>query len=495
MNTRRFHLPSLSLLVATVLLLGCLSPLQAAAKRNVLLLISDNQNWDDVGCYGNSVIQTPHLDRLAKQGTRFQYAFATTASCGPSRAVIYTGLMTHQNGQYAHPHAIHTNRLQPKVKTIFQYLKANNYRSAILGKQHVAPLDRYPFDQDLAMNGYFVKKMAQEAEKFISDSAEQPFFLVIAYHDPHPTSRDAPEWGMRRKEQGIEAVHYDPKDVIVPGYLPDQPEVRAGLAGYYQQISRLDQGIGMVLDALKRTGKDDETLVIFTSDHGSSEPGAMATHYEPGVRIPLIVRNPLSKKQNHVSEAMVTLADLVPTILDWTETKPTLSRQSIPIPDRSFLSVMETDQAKGWDEVYLSHVGHESTMYYPMRTIRTKRYKLIWNLAWRSEYPLPIDTLNRKTWYEATRRKEGMIGPRTIDAYLFRDAVELYDLQNDPDEIVNLASDSKHSQIRIELSKKLNHWMEQTKDPWLERHRLPLPGEPEGADSRQKHRGSFNQQQ
>ncbi len=468
------------------IVLVTLPTLQAAPRRNVVLLISDNQNWDDVGCYGNSVIQTPNIDQLAREGIRFQYAFATTACCGPSRAVIYTGLMTHQNGQYAHPHAIHTNRLQPKVKTIFQYLQANNYRTAILGKQHVAPLERYPFSVDLAMNGYFVKKMAENAEEFVRGSGEKPFFLVLGYHDPHPTSRNMPEWGMKRKEEGIEAVQYDPKEVIVPQYLPDQPEVREGLAGYYQQISRLDQGVGLILEMLKRTGKEDETLVIFTSDHGSSEPGAMATHYEPGVRIPLIVRNPLSSKKNHVSNAMVTLADLVPTILDWTETKPKSRKNIIPVPKRSFLSVMELDDAKQWDEVFLSHVGHESTMYYPMRTIRTRRYKLIWNMAWRSEYPLPIDTLNRETWIRATKRKEGMIGLRTIDAYLFRNVVELYDLQNDPDEIVNLANDSKYAEVRGELSNKLMQWLEQTKDPWLERHRLPMPGEPDTADSRQR---------
>ncbi len=453
-----------------------------------MLLISDNQNWDDVGCYGNPVLQTPNLDRLAREGIRFEHAFATTACCGPSRAVIYTGLMTHQNGQYAHPHAIHTNRLQPKVKTIFQYLEANNYRTALLGKQHVAPLDRYPFTVDLKMNGYLVKEMAERAEEFVRDSGEKPFFLVLGYKDPHPTSRDVPEWGIKRKEEGIEAIQYDPNEVIVPRYLPDQPEVRAGLAGYYEQISRLDQGVGLILEMLERTGKEDETLVIFTSDHGSSEPGAMATHYEPGVRIPLIVRNPLASKKNHVSNAMVTLADLVPTILDWTETKPKPERNIIPVPKRSFLSVMERDDAKGWDEVFLSHVGHESTMYYPMRTIRTRRYKLIWNMAWRSEYPLPIDTLNRETWIQATRRKEGMIGRRTIDAFLFRNAVELYDLQNDPDEIVNLAHDPQYAAVRSELSQKLMAWLKQTKDPWLERHRLPMPGEPDTADSRQRNR-------
>lgn len=462
----------MSLLTAAVVLATC-SAAKAAPRRNVLLLISDNQNWNDCGCYGNPVIKTPNIDQLASQGVRFEQAFATTASCGPSRAVVYTGLHAHQNGQYGHGHGYHTFQLMPKVRTIFQLLKASGYRTALLGKQHVAPRDSYPFDFDPRVNSRDVAGLAKAAGEFFRESADQPFFLVIGYSDPHPTSIEPPGWGIRKEHHGFTPVTYDPAEVLIPSYLPDRPEVRQGLAGYYQEISRLDSGIGLALDALRAAGKDDETLVIFFSDHGSSEPGAMANHYEPGVRIPLIVRAPLGQRDGSVNQALVTLTDVVPTVLDWTRTKGPGYR----LPGRSFLPVLDDESPQGWDEAYLSHVCHEVTMYYPMRTIRTRTHKLIWNIDWRSEYPLPIDTLNRATWQETLKRGDRLIGPRTLKKYLYRDEIELYDLQNDPDEVVNLADNPNHANLRRELSEKLLAFLRETKDPWLLRHDLPGVGE------------------
>ena len=269
--------------------------------------------------------------------------------------------------------------------------------------------------------------------------------------------------------------------MIVPRYLPDQAEVREGLAGYYQEISRLDYGVGEVMKVLQESGKAEDTLVIFTSDHGSSEPGAMGNHYEAGIQVPFIVRHPQGIGKGTTNSALVTLADITPTILDWTKVAP----PKYPLHGRSVLPVLSHKDAAGWDEVMLTHVAHEVTMYYPMRTIRNHRYKLIWNLNWRSEYPLPIDTLSRATWREAIHRGDTKIGPRPIQAFLFRDQIELYDLQNDPDEINNLAASDSHKEIRRELSSKLVSWLEQTDDEWLFRHRLPMPGQPETVSSRQ----------
>lgn len=422
-------------IVLTVFLLLASEACEAASRRNVLLLISDNQNWDDCGCYGNEVVQTPNIDRLAKEGVRFSHAFATTASCGPSRAVIYTGLHTHANGQYGHGHGYHTFRLMPKVRTVFQMLVDNGYRTALLGKQHTTPEEQYPFTFNPKIANRDVLGLAKAGAEFINQADDQPFFLVIAYHDPHPTSIERPGWGIRTDYESVAPVTYDPKDVIVPSYLPDQPEVREGLAGYYQQITRMDQGVGAILKSLDESGKANDTLVIFTSDHGSSEPGAMSNHYEPGVRVPFIVRNPDIEQHGFVNSGMVAFTDIVPTILDWTET----DGPDYALHGRSILPILATPEPSGWDEVYLSHVFHEVTMPYPMRTIRTAQHKLIWNIDWRSEYPLPIDTLNRATWQETLRRGDRLIGPRTVKKFLLRDEIELYDLQSDADEIINLA--------------------------------------------------------
>ncbi|MCA9136235.1 MAG: DUF1080 domain-containing protein, partial [Planctomycetales bacterium] len=210
------------------------------------------------------------------------------------------------------------------------------------------------------------------------------------------------------------------------------------------------------------------------------EPGAMANHYEPGIRVPLIVSSPGVRNGGRINTALVTLADITPTILEWT---------GVDVPSnlhgRSLIPILDVDQPEGWDQVMLSHVCHEVTMYYPMRTIRNRRYKLIWNIDWRSEYPLPIDTLRRATWTETVRRGDPTIGKRSVKKFLFRDQIELYDLEKDPDEIVNLADVPEMQDIRRQLSESLDQWMIATDDPWLVRHRLPMPGEPESASSRQ----------
>jgi N-sulfoglucosamine sulfohydrolase len=120
------------LALLALLQLGSLA--SAAEKKNILLVITDNQNWFDLGCYGNKVVQTPHMDQLAAEGVRFRQAFATVASCSASRAVIYTGVLTHRNGQYAHTPAEHNQRVWPDVTTVFERLKGHGYRTALVGK-------------------------------------------------------------------------------------------------------------------------------------------------------------------------------------------------------------------------------------------------------------------------------------------------------------------------------------------------------------------------
>ena len=147
----------------------------------------------------------------------------------------------------------------------------------------------------------------------------------------------------------------------------------------------------------------------------------------------------------------------------------------IPYDDRDGFIWMD-GKLLPWREAqihFLSHALHEVTMYYPMRTLRTRQYKLIWNIAWRLEFPNPIDTLGRQTWVRTIEDGEKTIGPRTVQQFLFRDELELYDLQDDPDEIHNLAATPEHAAVREELLARLKQRCHATPDPWLERHQLP----------------------
>ena len=144
-------------------------------------------------------------------------------------------------------------------------------------------MEKYPIDFKPKGSSRDVVWMSGQAKEFFQTTKDDPFFLVMSFSDPHPTSIPGAGWGVKKPIEGYTPIDYDPAAVETPPFLPDSPETREGIAGYYQQISRMDFGVGEVLKALDESGHAEETLVIFISDHGTSEPGAMGTHYEPGV--------------------------------------------------------------------------------------------------------------------------------------------------------------------------------------------------------------------
>jgi N-sulfoglucosamine sulfohydrolase len=453
-------------LVVTLVLAAASAGVSAEpARRNVVLLIADDLGLD-LGCYGHPTVRSPNLDALAKSGTRFTHAFATTASCSASRAVLLTGLYTHSNGQYGHAHQPHNFHTHAWVKSLPRLLRDHGYRTGILGKLHVNPAEVYPFDADMTTvmgTNHNVAEIARRARQFFSDSADRPFFLVVGYGDTHRTGKG---FGNDRTYPGVTETHYDPKDVVVPYFLPDVPEVRRELAEYYQAVSRLDQGIGQILQPLGETKNADSTLVIFLSDNGIPFPGAKTTQYDAGLRLPLIVSSPAQKRRGVVSRALVNWADIAPTILDWTGA----SRPNYTLPGRSFLPILDDDHPTGWDTVFGSHVSHEITMYYPMRTIRTRRHKLILNLAHHLDYPFASDLFASATWQGILQRK-GSLGQRSTDSYLRRPREELFDLDTDPNELKNVAGDPHHAAVLNELRARLKEWQEKTRDPWLVKYR------------------------
>jgi N-sulfoglucosamine sulfohydrolase len=437
-----------------------------AARRSVLLVIADDQARGAFGAYGNPVIRTPSLDRLAAEGVRFTRAFATVASCSPSRATLLTGLHTHTHGQYGLAHATHNQHSFDSVKSLPALLRGR-YRTGIIGKDHVKPDSVYPFEVRLT-SGFRgnrdVAEMARRAREFFT-ADDRPFFLVVGYSDPHRAGEPRSGWGGFANDQdyaGIERITYRPEDVIVPPFLPDQPEVRAELAEYYQAVSRLDQGVGLLLRALEESGRAGETLVVYLSDNGMPFPGAKTTLYDAGIFLPLVVRAPPPGPRGVVNEALVSWIDVAPTVLDWTATPPPEG-----LPGRSLLPVLGQERPPGWDTVYASHQMHEITMYYPMRAIRTRTHKLIWNLAHELSYPHASDLWHSPTWQGILRRGDGKMGRRSVEAYLRRPEYELYDLAADPDETRNLAGEPALAALREELKARLLQMLAASGDPWV----------------------------
>lgn len=440
-------------------------------RPNIVLMVADDHGLD-TGSYGNQSIKTPNLDELSENGVTFTNAFCTTASCAASRSVILTGIYNHTNGTYGHTHGSHHFACFDDVVTLPAMLNEAGYQTARVGKKHYAPERIFPF-QDGHPGGKFGRndvQMSEECREFVR--GDKPFFLYWCSFNPHrgggklkshpckPDRFGNPEQSFPGDEETI----YDDDEVYVPPYLPDTPETRAELAQYCQSVSRLDRGVGRLMEVLKEEDKYDNTLVIYISDNGPAFPAAKTTLYQPGMNLPCIVKSPIHQNRGITCDGLITWADLMPTILDFAE----VDSEPESFHGRSFKDIIDQKSPQDWrDEAYAAHTFHEITNYYPMRVIRTKKYKFIWNIAHPLTYSSAADLWRSASWQGALRDGLEKYGKRTIDAYLHRPRFELYDLENDPNEVVNLAEKEDYASLVEEFCQKLKAFQEKTKDPWL----------------------------
>ncbi len=448
----------------------CFFQVNASDRVNILLIIADDHGTDALGCYGNPVIATPALDQLAAEGIRFTNAFCTSASCSASRSVIMTGRFNHATAHYGHSHGYNHFSTYDNEKSLVHYLKEAGYRTGRVGKYHLAPESVYKFEHVFRANARNTVEMADNCAGFIEGSGDEPFFLYYCTVDPHRGGGrvDLPHkpnaFGNRPEGYpGVVKAEYSPDQAVVPDFLPGTPECRAELAQYYQSVNRVDQGVAKLVDILKETGKYDNTLIIYISDNGIAFPGAKTTLYDPGMQLPCIIKQPDNKQAGKVSDHLISWVDLTPTILDYVGEFPQENR----FHGRSFTSTLNDPQGDGPEQIYASHTFHEITMYYPMRVVRTHKWKFIYNIAWPLEYPSASDLWESPTWQSAYKNgREGLYGQRSIEAYLKRPQFELYDIENDPGEINNLAYEQKYWEIVAALKETLKSFMDDTEDPW-----------------------------
>ncbi|KAH6891512.1 alkaline-phosphatase-like protein [Thelonectria olida] len=445
------------------------------AAKNVLLLVADDLG-KQLGCYGCPYIKTPNIDKLAAEGIRFDNAFASTASCSGSRSTIYTGLHGHQNGQYGLQSGKHHFMTFDNIQTAPAILSKHGYRTGIIGKIHVGPDAVYPWEVREDSLTRDVAWTAARAGNFFQTSKVdvRPFVLTVGYHDPH---RDRTRGGFGNDEDvhsSIKSVKYRPEDMVIPGFLSDTPGVRQELASYAEAISRLDQGIELILNELSQAGFVNDTLVIFISDNGPPFMNSKTTLYDAGIRLPLIIRHP--RLPSSVNPNLVSFVDILPTILDWTIGSEKLNSE-YKLSGRSFLPILgSNDKVAEWDHVFGSHTFHESTNYWPTRYLRTTQFKYHRNIAWRLDFPFANDIYGSLTWEDIRNADVSpkLIGKRPLKDYFFRPSEELYDLSKDPEEVVNLAKDPQYQSVLEELRTKLEDWQRRTNDPWLFRDGISI---------------------
>ncbi len=441
----------------------------ATTRPSVLMLVSED-NSEQLGCYGDPIAHTPNLDRLAAAGVRFTNAYVTQAGCSPSRASILTGLYPHQNGQIGlATHKFHM--FESKIANLPSSLQAAGYRTGCLGKIHVNPEKAFGFDfhhdgKNDSFNKRDVAKFAEEAETFFRETPDgQPFFLMMNFADAHVPWL-AQEFG--QPEKLLTA-----KDVTsLPFVGLNTPEVLAATANYYNCMHRLDYGVGKVLEALEATGRRENTVIIYLSDHGAQMPRGKKTCYEGGVRIPLIFSAPGLIPEGKTSDALVSTLDLFPTLVELCGAPPVNG-----LPGRSLTPLWQSTERKEppgarWrDYLFTEFTVHWPENLFPQRAVRDGRYKLIHNLFPNEVSPVCLhyrDSTSggKKPRFEYQKYPDALEeGFQAAYATFERPReYELYDLQADPWELKNLAGDPKLSGERERLTEVLARWQVETSD-------------------------------
>ncbi len=422
-------------------------------RPNIILFISDDHAKMDAGCYGNEAVRTPNIDRLAGEGMRFERAFTVTPTCVPSRASTYSGL-----GPFRHGAHENHSTARPDLKTLPHYFNELGYQTILAGKTHIRPTKAYPFDRYIDTKGDWnatIVKEGSEVVRFLQEEASdaRPFCLVIATNDPHvPWSDDH---------------DYDPADVKLHPFLLDTPETRQAMANYYNDVTKMDRELGRTLDVLDRSGLSENTLFVYTSDHGPQFPHAKWELYDYGINVPFIVRWPGKVKPGSVTRAMISSVDTLPTLME-------AAGGSAPddIDGESFLPVLTGEAQQHRSEIYATHTRDTMMNYFPIRAVRTENYKYIWNLAPERAYTTHLTNERNfiknggghlwDSWMKLANED-----PRARERVAFfqhRPEVELYNVQRDPSELNNLAGDNGMQPVKNKLAGKLKQWMKQQGD-------------------------------
>lgn len=433
-------------------------------QMNVLFITTDDLGLE-LGCYGEKLIETPNMDKLAAGGVQFNIAYVAQASCSPSRSAMFTGLLPHSTGQYG---LVNTGfELHPELqkRTIPNLLKPAGYQTGIIGKLHVAPEESFQFDFRPTINTREVRKVAAQADRFLKETGDKPFFLMVNYSDPHAfrDPENQSKWFFPPQVDGL------PKNPLPPGPKTlfafqgiDTPEQRVRTAGYYNAVQRLDDGIAMLMEVLDKHGHSGDTLIIFVGDHGPPFARGKTTVYEAALRIPFIVRWPGVSK-TFKTDAMVSTIDVLPTILDATGIEAPGKMHG-----RSLRSVVQSPDAP-WREYLVGEFHcHGIRPFYPRRAIRDHRYKLIHNLL--AGKAKPSTGIDGDPAYRVSQqpRYDGTAVRTAFDTFADPPEFELYDLQNDPVEFKNLAGKSELKDVQARLTKALLEYRKETDDPFLD---------------------------
>ncbi len=425
---------------------ACLPAQQVPAPDapNIVFIIADDVGWNDFGCYGHPVVQTPHLDRLAARGLRFDRAFLTTSSCSPSRCSLISGRYPHNTGAPE----LH-QPLAEGVPTFTQVLHEAGYYLAQAGKWHMGEEPRSDFDTIFdeidapGGQGHWLEVLKQRPR-------DRPFFLWLASIDAH-RGWEAPNPFLDR---------YDPAQAPVPPYLVDDDSTRLDLTRYYAEVSRLDHYVGQVVAELTRQQVLDQTLILFISDNGRPFPGCKTRLYDRGIQMPMIAHWPAGiDTAGATPQALVSSIDIGPTLLDLAGLEGPSRLQG-----RSFAALLKQPTGPHRRYAFAEHNWHDYEAL--ERSVRTDSFLYIWNERPQLAQQGPADAVQSPAFASLlARRDAGCLNLAQVDLFQTpRPREELYACYRDSLQLLNLAALPAYQPQLEELRGVLQQWRRATRD-------------------------------
>ncbi len=428
---------------------------EPARRPNILVCVADDWSAPHASILGDKVVRTPHFDRVAREGALFRRAYCAAASCTPSRAAMLTGRWPHQLEEGGNL----WSALPAKFQLYPDILENAGYAVGCEGKGW-GPGDFRAGGRTRNPAGPQVK-----FEKFLADArADQPFCFWYGSRDPHrpyvPSTGAAA--GMKAEE------------VQLPAFWPDTPEIRNDVLDYYFAVQRFDARVGELLAALETAGRLDDTLVVITSDNGMPFPRAKANCYELSTHVPLAMRWPARIKAGTVMDSFVSHVALAPTFIDAAGIKPPTD-----MVEKSLFPLLAST-VSGADKAFTERERHAQVRAgnasYPIRAVHTAKWLYLRNFRpdrWPAGDPEMVFAVGEFGDVDASPTKDAIMALRDDPerARFFqlslgqRPAEELYDLENDPGQLRNLAGNTELLTTQKQLRGELDRWMLSTGDP------------------------------
>lgn len=447
--------------VSSFLLLGCQgekgpNTADQWERPNIIWLVAEDQSPEWFPMYGNHTISLPHLEALSRDGVVFENAYSPAPVCAPARSAIITGMYpstlgTHNMRTYA-PWRGEGNKPYPNldipsyspvvpegVKMFTQYLREEGYYCSN------GPKEDYNFRKMEA-----AWDESSREHHFRNRQEGQPFFSVFNFSVCH----ESQIWA-----RGKDSLFVDPNVVKVPPYFPDNDTIRHDLAVNYSNLKRLDEQIGSVIEDLKEDGLYDTSIIFFYGDHGGPFPRHKRALYETGTKVPMVIKFPKGLKAGTRDRRFISFIDLAPTVLSLAGIEPPKVMQGI-----AQFGPHEAEKKPA----YTFHASDRfDGVYDRLRAVRSQRYKYIKSYDTTLSHALPVKYREQMPMMRELRRLYAAGKLNEDQARWLKETKpreELYDLQNDPHELHNLAGNPEVQDTLLQLRSVLQDWIDRTGD-------------------------------